>query len=88
MLGGGCVPAGGGSSGRRLDGRRRACRAGAGAFRSCAARRRASTSVSATPSSAPNSSITTISVISGTPAEKSTKSTLTFFEFLITKPIT
>ena len=51
-------------------------------------RRRASISVSATPSSAPNSSITTISVISGTPAEKSTKSTLTFFEFLITKPIT
>ena len=45
-------------------------------------------SVSATPSSAPSSSITTISVINGTPAEKSTKSTLTFFEFLITNPMT
>ena len=32
--------------------------------------------------------MTTISVISGTPAEKSTKSTLTCFEFLITKPMT
>ena len=52
------------------------------------ARLRASTSVSATPSSAPNRSITTISVISGTPAENRTKSTLTFFEFLITKPMT
>ncbi len=53
-----------------------------------AARRRASTSVRKTPRSAPRSSITTISVISGMPVEKSTKSTSTFFEFLITNPIT
>ena len=65
-------------------------RRGAACTVACAVgvRRRASTSVSATPSRAPNSTITTISVISGTPAENSTKSTLTFFEFLITKPIT